>query len=467
MSRQSTIDRALAYFDEGHYVEDLSRRVAIPSQSQVRESLPDCRRYLTEEMIPAFEEMGHDCEIFENPVDGGGPVLLATRIEDQGLPTVLGYGHGDVVRGDADQWWDGLDPWKTTRDGDKLYGRGVADNKGQHTLNMRAMASAQKERGALGFNSKYLIETGEENGSAGLREVIEANLEAFAADVFIASDGPRVAIDRPTVILGARGAMNFDLVVDLREGGHHSGNWGGLLPNPGVILAHAIATLVSPTGRIQIPEWLPPRLPADIFEGLADVTIDGGTNAPEIDPGWGEPDFTPAQQVFGWNSFEVLAFTTGNPANPINAVPPKARANCQIRWMAGSRIDEFLPVLRRHLDAAGFESVTIEPPPPGNAGGFMGSRTDPGDPWAKWIVEALERVDTRKMTVVPSHGGSICNDLFTDLIGVPAIWIPHSYGACSQHAPNEHILLSEARDAMALMAGLYWELGEAGTPGRG
>ena len=59
----------------------------------------------------------------------------------------------------------------------------------------------------------------------------------------------------------------------------------------------------------------------------------------------------------------------------------------------------------------------------------------------------------------------ICNDLFSDLLGLPTIWVPHSYGACSQHAPNEHILLSEARDAIQLMAGVYWDLGEPGTPG--
>ena len=467
MSRQSTIERALAYFDEGGFLDDLARRVAIPSQSQIRESLPDCRRYLTEEMAPAFEAMGHVCQIFENPADGGGPVLLATRIEDPALPTVVGYGHGDVVRGDADQWREGLTPWVITREGDKVYGRGVADNKGQHSLNMRAMFSAMKERGALGFNSKFMIESGEENGSAGLREVLEANVEAFKGDVFITFDGPRVAIDRPTVILGARGALNFDLSVDLREGGHHSGNWGGLLANPGVILAHAIATMVSEKGRILIAEWLPDRLPAHIFDPLADVTIDGGPNAPEIDPDWGEPGFSNGQQVFAWNSFDVLAFTTGNPENPVNAVPPKARANCQIRWLADSRVDEFLPALRRHLDERGFHQVAIEPPPPGNAGGFTGSRTDPNHPWVKWVVAALERVDDRSMTVVPSHGGSICNDLFTDLLGMPAIWIPHSYGACSQHAPNEHVLVSEMRDAMALMAGLYWELGEPGTPARG
>ena len=66
--------------------------------------------------------------------------------------------------------------------------------------------------------------------------------------------------------------------------------------------------------------------------------------------------------------------------------------------------------------------------------------------------------------ILPNIGGSICNDLFTDLLGLPTIWIPHSYAACSQHAPNEHALASLLREAAALMTGLYWDLGEPGVP---
>lgn len=466
MSRDAAVARALAYFDDGHYMEDLGRRVAVPTESQNPDRLPDLRRYLTDEIAPAFEAMGHRCDIFENPIDGGGPVLLAERIEGADLPTVLGYGHGDVIRGYDDQWRDGLSPWRIVQQGDRLYGRGTADNKGQHTLNMSALAAVLTERGRLGFNSKFMVETGEENGSAGLREVIEANLGRFAADVFIASDGPRIAPDNPTIFLGARGAKNFDLVVDLREGGHHSGNWGGLLANPGVILAHALATIVSERGRIRIPEWLPPPLPNSVRHALKDIVIDGGENAPEIDPDWGEPGLGPAEQVYGWNSFEVLAFRTGNPDNPVNAIPPRAWAHCQIRFIAGSKSDAFLPALRRHLDEHGFPMVDVRPPPPGNAGDFKATRTDPDHPWARWAAAALERTSGRKAAVIPQLGGSICNDLFTDLLGLPTIWIPHSYASCSQHAPNEHILLSEARDAMAIMAGVYWDLGEVGTPER-
>src|SRR5690606_25647200 len=220
-SRDDAVARATEYFDGGTFEEELGRRVAIPSESQTPEGLPHCRRYLDEERTPAFRAMGFETRVFETPVETCGPILLATRIEDPKLRTVLGYGHGDVIRGLDDQWTKGAGPWQIARDGDRLYGRGTANNKGQHTINMAAMRSVLEARGELGFNAKFMIETGEENGSAGVADVVRQNLDAFSADVFIASDGPRVRPDRPTVSLGARGATNFEMVCHLREGGNH------------------------------------------------------------------------------------------------------------------------------------------------------------------------------------------------------------------------------------------------------
>ncbi len=464
MSRESAIDAALEWFDERGFLETLAERVAVPTESQNPERLPELARYLDEQMIPAFEAMGFETHVYPNPVAGGGPVLLAIRHEDDTRPTVLGYGHGDVIRGQEGRWAEGRDPWTLDRAGDKVYGRGTADNKAQHTLNMSALAQVLAARGSLGFNCKFMIETGEENGSAGLDKIIEGNLDAFAADAFIASDGPRVAPDRPTVFLGARGAKNFDLVVDLRDGGHHSGNWGGLLANPGIILGHALASIIGPTGQILVNELKPPPISNAIREALKDIVIDAGPDGPTIDVNWGEPGMTPAEKVYGWNSFEVLAFETGNPANPVNAVPPRARAHCQMRFVAGSDRDGFVPALRKHLDDHGFENVRIDPPPPGNAINFSATRTEPDHPWALWVADAISRTTGKPTAVLPSLGGSICNELFTDTLGLPSIWIPHSYAACSQHAPDEHILLSEFRDAMAIMTGLYWDLGEADLP---
>ena len=136
-------------------------------------------------------------------------------------------------------------------------------------------------------------------GSAGLRELCLAQKDdLLRADLLIASDGPRAAPDRPTLFLGARGSHPIELLVDLREGGHHSGNWGGLLANPGIILAHALACITDARGTIRVPEWRPP-LPATVRRVLAGVKVEGGGNGPSIDYDWGEAELTPAERVFG------------------------------------------------------------------------------------------------------------------------------------------------------------------------
>ena len=456
MTRAAAIAAAERYFDDGGFAADLARRVAIPTESQVEERLPVLRQYLADEIAPSLAQLGFASEIVDNPVRGG-PILIAERREEGAEVTAFGYGHGDVIRGLEPQWRDGLDPWRLQQDGERLYGRGTADNKGQHTINLAALEAVLQTRGRLGFNSVFLIETGEEIGSPGLREVCRQYEDRLKADVLIASDGPRLAPERPTIFLGARGAMNFDLVVDLREGGHHSGNWGGLLANPGIILAHALATITTPNGTIRVREWVPSHLPNSVRVALADCTVDGGEDAPAIDPDWGEPGLSPSEKVFGWCSFEVLAFTTGNPDNPVNAIPPRAKATCQIRFVVGVNPEEFLPALRRHLDAAGFPMVAIEP---WKKAYFAATRLDPDHPWVRWAAGSIKETTGKAPAILPNLGGSLPNDIFAHDLGLPTVWVPHSYASCSQHAPNEHMLAPVAREALRVMAGIYWDLGE-------
>jgi acetylornithine deacetylase/succinyl-diaminopimelate desuccinylase-like protein len=457
--------------DGGSFEAELARRVAIRTESQRfpdASAIAECRRYLEAEMTPAFAAMGFATRIYDNPIAGQGPVLLATRIEDPALPTVLGYGHGDVVRGMDEQWTKGEGPWVTARDGDKLYGRGTADNKGQHTVNMAALKAVMEERGGtLGFNAKFMVETGEETGSKGLKQLVRANAADFAADVLLASDGPRVRAPRPTLSLGCRGAMNFDLVCDLREGGHHSGNWGGLIANPGFLLAHALASIVGPKGELLVEDLKAPPASAAVREALADVEIDGGTDGPQIDAWWGEPGMRPAERVYAANTFNILAFTTGTPGRPVNAIPPRAVANCQLRFVAGTDTARIIPALERHLAENGHDRVKVDPPPGVNDGAFGASRIEPDHPWATFVRGSVQRSSNAKPAVIPSTGGSICNDIFTDILGMPAIWIPHSYASCSQHWPDEHILMPLMRSAAGLMAGLYWDIGTGvGLPQR-
>ncbi len=471
MTRAAAIAAAERYFDDGGFVADLARRVAIPTESQVEGRLPVLRAYLADEIAPSLARLGFSSEIIDNPAQSttgqGGPILIAERREDGTQTTVFGYGHGDVIRGLEPQWQDGLSPWRLQQEGDRLYGRGTADNKGQHTINLAALGCVLQTRGRLGFNAVFLIETGEEVGSPGLREVCRQYKDRLKGDVLIASDGPRLAPERPTIFLGARGAMNFDLSVELREGAHHSGNWGGLLANPGVILAHALATITTPKGAIRVREWVPSHLPNSVRAALADCPVEsqgeGGEGAPAIDLDWGEPGLSPSEKVFGWCSFEVLAFATGNPDNPVNAIPPTAKATCQIRFVVGVDPENFLPALRRHLDAHGFAMVRIER---WAKAYFPATRLDPDHPWVRWAADSITETTGKSAAILPNLGGSLPNDIFAHDLGLPTVWVPHSYAACSQHAPNEHMLAPLAREALRVMAGIYWDLGEPGVPSR-
>ena len=186
----------------------------------------------------------------------------------------------------------------------------------------------------------------------------------------------------------------------------------------------------------------------------------GEDGAPAIDPDWGEPGLTPAEKVFGWNTLEVLAFTTGNPAQPVNAIPPTARAHCHIRYVVPSDPDTFIPGIRAHLDANGFECVEITADP----NRMAATRLDPDHPWVRWAVDSITRTTGTPPAILPNLGGSLPNDVFADVLGLPTLWVPHSYPACSQHAPDEHVLESVCADALRIMAGLFWDLGEGGTP---
>ncbi len=462
MSREAAISGIETYFDTDIFFDDLSRRVAIRTESQDPERKPDLQAYLTDEMSPFLEAMGFQCETFDNPVERGGPFLIADRFEGDDLPTVLTYGHGDVVPGYDAQWKEGLSPWTMTRRDNRWYGRGTADNKGQHTINLAALKSVLDTRGKLGFNIKVLLETGEELGSPGLDEFAKLQKDRLQADVLIASDGPRLSPERPTIFMGSRGAFNFKMSLNLREGGHHSGNWGGLLANPGIILSHAIASIISAKGEVLVEGIRTPGpIPNSVRAAISDLQVEGGEGAPEINPDWGEPGFTAGEKVFGWNTFEVLSFITGNPNNPVNAVPPRAEAVCHIRFVPPSDVTTFLPALREHLDQHGFSQIELEP----MRDAMQATRLDPDHPWVQWAVQSIEKTATRKVDILPNLGGSLPNEVFAYTLGMPTIWVPHSYAACSQHAPNEHILPSVSRDALRIMTGIWWDLGEGLTPG--
>jgi acetylornithine deacetylase/succinyl-diaminopimelate desuccinylase-like protein len=459
MTRADAVARAHAMLRSGEFLGELDRRVGYQTESQNPEKRDALAAYLTDDLQPAFANMDFATRLIESPGQKG-PYLLAEYQENASAPTVLVYGHGDVVDGMVGEWRDNLDPWRTTQVGNRVYGRGTADNKGQHSINMAALRAVKETRGGkLGFNVKFIIETGEEIGSPDLPQVCESLRDELKADLLLASDGPRLSAERPTLFLGCRGGIRVHLDVVLREGGHHSGNWGGVLANPATILANAIASLVDAHGRLQLEQLKPPRLSNQIRAALADVEVKPTAEEPALSDNWGEDGLSAAERLYAWNTLEVLAMSSGNIEKPANAIPGRASAVLQLRFVVGTKVDNIAEVIRAHLAARGFSMVEVSA-----TQRFTASRTDFDSPWINWTAESIRKTTGKAPAVLPNFGGSLPNDVFTDILKLPTMWVPHSYPGCSQHAPDEHILLSVTEEALGIMAGLFWDMGELKRP---
>jgi acetylornithine deacetylase/succinyl-diaminopimelate desuccinylase-like protein len=459
-TRVGALNRAMILFDNGSFLQRLESLVAVPTESHPPKHKADLERYCHAVLGPMLAEMGFSIQVLDNPDPVHGPILLATRIEDPKLPTLLFYGHGDVVRAMPERWRKDLDPYRMKIEGDRIYGRGVVDNKGQHLLGIDAMRAVIAERGSLGFNAKVMVETGEEAGSPCLLPFLRQHKDLFTADLFVALDGPRVSLEVPDITLGTRGGVAMDLVVNLREGGHHSGHWGGLLKDAGVVLAHAIAAIISRDGRILVPGWRPTHVPEAVRLASAAVISESLPGAPVPEADWGEPGLSNSDRIYAWNSAIVLASISGQPEAPVNAVGGTARARLQLRHTADTRSEDVVPALRAHLDTQGFEDVEVVLVTERDM--FPASRTDPNNPWVRLVVESFSQTAGRAPNVIPNIGASGPSEYFREVLDVPVIWIPHSYGGCGQHGPDEHGLGSLFREGLGLMAGLWWDLGEKG-----
>ena len=170
---------------------------------------------------------------------------------------------------------------------------------------------------------------------------------------------------------------------------------------------------------------------------LADCEVDRGPDGPTIDPDWGEPGLTAAEKVFGWSSFDVLAFEAGNPESAGRRRSRRApgRAASCASWSASTRrtscrrcAGTSTGTASRHVRVA-------------RAGDEMlhATRLDPDHPWVDWVVRSITETTGRKPAILPNLGGSLPNDVFAEILGLPTLWVPHSYPGCSQHAPNEHL----------------------------
>ena len=126
-----------------------------------------------------------------------------------------------------------------------------------------------------------------------------------------------------------------------------------------------------------------------------------------------------------------------------------------LRFVVGTDVSRLREQVAAHLAEHGFGDVQVSEPTV-----MAATRLDPDNAWVRFALASIDRSTEQAPVLLPNLGGSLPNDVFAEILGLPTVWVPHSYAACSQHAPDEHLLLSVVREALPLMAGLFWDLGE-------
>ncbi len=318
-------------------LEDLAALVAIPSVSAMPEHDADVQASAAAVAALATEAGFPDVRIV---AEGGRPAVIARYPAPQGAPTVCLYAHHDVQpAGEASLWTS--DPFRATRRGDRLYGRGAVDDKAGIAVHLAALR-ALGGRPPVGVT--LFVEGEEEIGSRSLAALMERHADLLAADVYVICDSGNWQVGTPTFTTSLRGLV--DLVVEVRTLDHalHSGQYGGAAPDALTILVRLLATLHDVNGEVAVGglvraepfalDYSAERLRAEtgVLEGVEFT----GTG-PIADRLWGRPSIT------------VLAVDATSVANASNTLAPSARAKVSMRIAPNQDPELALAALRAHL----------------------------------------------------------------------------------------------------------------------
>jgi acetylornithine deacetylase/succinyl-diaminopimelate desuccinylase-like protein len=380
-----------------------------------------------------------------------GPVVAAERKGDPAAPTVLIYGHYDVVpAGPRDRWT--VPPYAAVRTGRTLWGRGASDDKGPVVAGLHAV----EKLGATGrrVTLKFLYDGEEEIGSPTLSR-LAPDLRGWLSDVdaVLICDTEATATGRPTLTCSLRGGLTLDLTATGTGRTLHAGRYGGAVPNPAQALAMVVASLHKRDGMVAVPGF---------YEGIHPpspmVTTDHEARlAPVAMPGWGEPGRTATELVTTRPAIVVTSLGT-SPA-PWHAIPAKATVKLDIRLVPGQRPARTTDLLVTYLTANCPAGIRLRLDPLIHTEPWQLANV--GHPAIRAVRAAVKATWGTEPTFVRS-GGSIAAVPLLDRMTPKAALLLLGFTLPSDraHSVNEHVDLPRMMRAANTLADLIDRIGE-------
>ena len=369
----------------------------------------------------------------------GWPMIYGRRDDVPGAPTLLIYGHYDVQPPDPLDKWISPPFEPTIRDG-KLFARGVGDNKGQHFANLLAIESTLAVAGKLPCNVIVLLEGEEEVGSPHIAEFVRNHRAKLNADLVITSDGPVHESGRFCIEFGVRGIISFELRAKGANRDVHSGNFGGIVPNPIWTLVQLLATMKNERGEVTIDGFYDNVQPPTELErkALANLPLDIATAKAEL--GLSELDQPLDRGYYErlslWPTFTINGFHAGygGPGSK-TVLPHEAFVKCDMRLVASQTPEELYAKVEAHVKKHAPDVQFVR------QGSMAPSKTPIDSHYTQPIVAAMSVAQGAEPLLVPAMGGSLPDYVWTQILGVPSFVVPYANADEANHAPNENMEL--------------------------
>ena len=428
------------YIEENkeRFLEELFGLISIPSISSLSENKQDMIR-AAEYWKTSILNAGADKAVVM-PSDGN-PVVYGEKIIDPAFPTVLVYGHYDVMPVDPIELWKSPPFEPEVRDG-KIYARGADDDKGQAFMHAKAFEIMVKNN-LLKCNVKFMLEGEEEIGSPNLGKWCEENKEMLKADIILVSDTGIIAQDIPSITTGLRGLAYMQVEVTGPNKDLHSGLFGGAVANPANVLAKMITQLVDDDGHITIPGFYDDVLVVSESEraemAKAPFNLEEYQKALDIKTVAGEKGYSSNERTGIRPSLDVNGMWSGYTGEGAKTVlPSKASAKISMRLVPNQDHIKIAQLFEKYFISLAPESVKVSVQALHGGQGYV----SPVDMLAYKAAEmAYTDVFGKKPVPVRSGGSIPIISTFEDVLGIKSILMGFGLESDAIHSPNENFPL--------------------------
>ncbi|MBN2634678.1 MAG: dipeptidase [Prolixibacteraceae bacterium] len=449
------------YIEENkdRFLEELFGLIRIPSISSIQSHKPDMYK-AAEYWKKLLLESGADkAEVYETQ---GNPVTYGEKIIDSSFPTVLVYGHMDVMPVDPIEKWMSEPFEPIIRDG-KIFARGADDDKGQSIMHAKAFELMVKTN-TLPCNVKFMIEGEEEIGSPNLGKWCEENKKMLKADIILVSDTSMLAANIPSITTGLRGLAYWEVEVAGPNRDLHSGLFGGAVANPINVLSSMIAKMVDEKGKITIPHFYDDVQEVSLEErellARAPFDVEAYKKAIDVEKLTGEEGFTPMERTGIRPSFDVCGIWGGYTGEGAKTVlPSKAYAKISTRLVPNQDHQKIALLFKNYFESIAPKSVKVKVTALHGGQGYV----CPIDIHAYKAAEKAYTEVFGKRPVPVRSGGSIpIISTFEEILGIKSVLMGFGLESDAIHSPNENFPLEQFYNGIRTIPLFYKYFAEIG-----